>query len=325
MKRVVVTVSYRKGTLKDNGQRFVRSIILNLCFVFLGENMALYSLRWVAWVGASCCVLSGCSWLPLSQAESAADRTDATSIATPETATPPNPDTTPVADTPVAAQSTASSAATQQPNYFSEGVTRAESAVAIGQSAQSPDDWQLAASRWQQAARYMQQVPQSDPNYSTAQQKAQEYAQHLAIAEKRAAGESIAAAQPAAPDRPPGLVATIPIVDSMGGTPVVPVTLTGDRSSQQFNMLFDTGASGTLITPAMADAIGVVITGSAVVTVADGRQVEIPVGYVDTLQVGDLIIRDLWVGIGGDVALLGQDVYGEYGLSIGSSQIDLYD
>ena len=106
---------------------------------------------------------------------------------------------------------------------------------------------------------------------------------------------------------------------------MVPVTLTGDRSSQQFNMLFDTGASGTLITPAMADAIGVVITGSAVVTVADGRQVEIPVGYVDTLQVGDLIIRDLWVGIGGDVALLGQDVYGEYGLSIGSSQIDLYD
>jgi len=289
--------------------------------------MARYSLRWIAGLSASCCVLSGCSWLPLTQAESPAEAEEATAIAVPETTTPADPDATPVADPPAASESTepSTAASANQPNYFSEGVTRAESAVAIGQSAQSPDDWNLAASRWQQAVRYMQQVPQSDPNYATAQQKAQEYTQNLTMAEKRAAGEAVSAAPPTTPDRPPGLVATIPIVSSMGGTPVVPVTLTGDRGSQQFNMLFDTGASGTLITPAMADAIGVIITGSALVTVADGRQVEIPVGYVDTLQVGDLVVRDLWVGIGGDVALLGQDVYGEYGLSIDGSQIDLYE
>ncbi|NEQ48027.1 MAG: hypothetical protein F6K00_32645 [Leptolyngbya sp. SIOISBB] len=204
-------------------------------------------------------------------------------------------------------------------------MTRAESAVTIGQSAQSSDDWQLAAGRWQQALQYMQQVPTDDPNHATAQQKVQEYGQNLAMAEKRAAGEVASQALPTAPDRPAGLVASIPIVDSLGGIPVVPVTLEGDRSTQQFTMLFDTGASGTLITPAMADAVGVIITGSAMVTVADGRQVEIPIGYVNSLKVGDLVVQNLWVGIGGDVALLGQDVYGEYGISIGSNQINLYE
>jgi predicted aspartyl protease len=209
--------------------------------------------------------------------------------------------------------------------YFSEGVTRAQSAVAIGQAAQSPDDWNLAASRWQQAIQYMQQVPESDTRYATAQQKVVEYQQNLATVKKRAAGDvpsSVGTTVNA--DRPPGLVASIPVIEQRGGTPVVPVTLTGQSGTQQFTMLFDTGATATLITPAMADAVGVLIRGSATVTVADGRQVEIPVGYVDTLQVGELVVRDLWVGIGGDMALLGQDVYGEYGLSIGGSRIDLY-
>ncbi|HEY9888812.1 MAG TPA: retropepsin-like aspartic protease, partial [Candidatus Obscuribacterales bacterium] len=209
--------------------------------------------------------------------------------------------------------------------YFNEGVNRAQSAVAIGQSAQSTDDWSLAANRWKQAVLYMQQVPSTDPNYATAQQKVKEYQANLAIAERRAAGEKPPTTTNADAQRPPGLVASIPVVNQMGGTPVVPVTLTGNQGSQQFTMLFDTGASGTLITPAMAEAIGVVVVSTAVVTVADGRQVEIPVGYVDTLTVGDLVVRDLLVGIGGDVALLGQDVYGEYGLAIGGSKIDLYE
>jgi predicted aspartyl protease len=90
-------------------------------------------------------------------------------------------------------------------------------------------------------------------------------------------------------------------------------------------MLFDTGASATLITPEMANAIGIVPVGEATVTVADGRQVQIPLGYVDTLRVGDLVVNDVIVGIGGSVGLLGQDIYGEYGLAIGGSTIDLYE
>lgn len=279
---------------------------------------------WVT-VVVSGSLLASCALLPVTSEmvsetedaseEAIADPAVSNRSATTAAAAPPAPESDPASEPPTA----------NQPNYFSEGVTRAESAVTIGQSAQSPDDWHLAAGRWAQAVRYMEQVPETDPNYTTAQQKVQEYGQNLALAEQRAAGEIVAPAQPVAPDRPPGLVATIPVVGQMGGTPVVPVTLTGDRGSQQFTMLFDTGASATLITPAMAEAIGVIVTGSATVTVADGRQVEIPVGYVDTLQVGDLVVRDIWVGIGGGVALLGQDVYGNYGLSIGRSQINLYE
>ncbi|MEM6520178.1 MAG: retropepsin-like aspartic protease [Cyanobacteria bacterium P01_C01_bin.70] len=254
----------------------------------------------------------------LEEATPAAAPTDSS----PEAATPAAPAAETVANTETASTETPNQS---RANYFNEGVTRAQSAVAIGQSAQSPDDWQLAASRWQQAVQYMEQVPDTDPNYDTAQQKVQEYGQNLTTARKRAAGEVVAAAQSAAPDRPPGLVASIPVIDQMGGTPVVPVALTGDRGTQQFTMLFDTGATGTLITQSMANAVGAIVIGSTVVTVADGRQIEAPVGYIDTLKVGDLVIRDLQVIIGGDVGLLGQNVYGEYGLSIGSNQINLYE
>lgn len=283
------------------------------------------SSRWLTWVFVSCYTLSGCAFLPIAETESAEGGNE--TIATVDETAAAESETTTSAHTEqtekLATATTAEKAAVAKTNYFSEGVTRAQSAVAIGQSAQSTDDWDLAASRWQQAIAYMQQVPASDPNHATAQQKIQEYQKNLTLVQRRAAGE-VPQTNTAAADRPPGLVASIPVVDQMGGTPVVPVKLTGNRSSQQFTMLFDTGASGTLITQTMANAIGVVVVDTAIVTVADGRQVEIPIGYVDTLEVGGLVVRDLVVGIGGDVALLGQDVYGQYGLSIGGNKIDLY-
>lgn len=278
------------------------------------------STLWLSLLTTGCLAMSGCSLLPLATVapeETAAEDDGATQETTPAAE--------PVADTEPNTAPQEQPTPTAQTNHFGEAVTRAQSAVAIGQSAQSPDDWNLAASRWEQAVIYMQQVPNSDPNYAIAQQKVQEYQQNLALAERRASGEMPNNTPTMANvDRPPGLVASIPIVGQMGGTRIVPVTLTGNGGTQQFNMLFDTGASLTLITPEMADAVGALVIGSIPVTVADGRQVQIPLGYIDTLKVGDLVVRDLRVGIGGDVALLGQDVYGEYGLSIGGSRIDLY-
>ncbi len=247
--------------------------------------------------------------------------------ATPPVAAPaPAPVPTASAPAPTASATAVPAAPAQRSqNFFREGVNRAQSAVAIGQSAQSADDWNLAASRWQQASQLMQQVPSSDPNYATAQQKVKEYQQNGAAAQQRAKGGGApSSGQPAETAQVDGLVAQIPIIERRGGTPVVPVTLTGNSGSQQFPMLFDTGATGTLITAAMANAIGVVIVDQVIVTVADGRQVELPIGYVDTLQVGGLVLKDVLVAIGGDVGLLGQDVYGEYGLSAGANEINLY-
>lgn len=217
------------------------------------------------------------------------------------------------------------SQAQPQRDYFREGVNAATSAVSIGQTAQSQDDWKLAVARWQKAIAYLQNVPTESANYGTAQQKIKEYQQHLTHAEASAAGKvespEIRIAASVAAD---GRKATIPIVGRRGGIPVVSVSMQGQKGKQTFEMLFDTGASGTLITPAMANALGVVIVGEARVSIADGSVVALPIGYVDFVEAGGLRKASVTVAIGGDVGLLGQDFYGAYGLSIGQDSIALY-
>ncbi|MEP0946858.1 MULTISPECIES: retropepsin-like aspartic protease family protein [Cyanophyceae] len=213
------------------------------------------------------------------------------------------------------------------PDSFREAVNRATSAVAIGQSAQSKADWQLAASRWQQAINLMEQVPSNSPNHAQAQTKAQEYKQHLTAAQRRATGSIVpAAALAPAPKAvlPAGLAAQIPIQGRQGGTPIVAVTLKGSSGAQTFPMLFDTGATGTLITAEMAQAVGVTIVGAIQARIADGSVVSLPVGYVDAVELGGLRREQVIVAIGGSYGLLGQDVYGEYGIAIGSHQINLH-
>ena len=230
----------------------------------------------------------------------------------------------PVAANVSTAQSTPAPAAAPAQSYFREGVNRATSAFNIGGSAQSPDDWKLAASRWQQAITLMQRVPASDPNYATAQAKVKEYQQNLAAAQQRVNGVPRAAASATPAPDSSGLVAQIPIVERRGGTPVVPVTFSGQKGKQQFSMLFDTGATGTLITADMANALGVVIVGETLATIADGSQVSLPIGYVDAIEAGGLRKEAMLVAIGGDIGLLGQDFYGKYGISLGGSSINLY-
>lgn len=246
-----------------------------------------------------------------------------------QAASPPATESMSAATEPVAPDSapTATSEAPPKPqrSYFRDAVNRASSAVAIGQSAQSPDDWTLAANRWQQAIDLMQQVPTEDPDYSRAQTKVREYQQNLAAVQQRMKRPVAPASSPEPQKREDGLVAQIPVVERRGGTPVVPVSLTGQKGSQQFTMLFDTGATATLITPAMAQAIGVVVVDQATVTIADGSQVTMPIGFVDAVSVGGLTKEAVLVAIGGDVGLLGQNIYGDYGISMGAEVINLYE
>lgn len=221
-----------------------------------------------------------------------------------------------------------------QPDYFREAVNRAMSAVAIGQSAQSAEDWQLVVNRWQQAVALMGRVPPTHPDHAQAQAKVQEYQQNLAAAQQRAEGRPIPpatatpppATPPAAAPAPstPGLVAQIPIQERRGGTPVVNVTLQGQQGSQAFPMLFDTGATNTLITAEMAQAVGAVIVGETQAKIADGSIVTLPVAYIDGLEVGGLRKSGMRVAVGGSVGLLGQDVYGQYGIALGSHVINLH-
>ncbi len=122
-------------------------------------------------------------------------------------------------------------------------------------------------------------------------------------------------------------VLQVPIKSSEGGTPVVDVTFDG---SQTFEMLFDTGATGTLITEPMAKALKIQPQGTATVTVADGSQIEVSLGVVKSVKVGNLIRGELIVGIAPAGAekglrnrgLLGQDVYGNYDITIKKDVIE---
>lgn len=269
-------------------------------------------------------VIAGCNRVPPQASVAETEAEPAATTPQPSTAKAVVPSSAaPASSKDSAAPASAAKATQRHADYFREAVNRASSAVTLGQSAQSQDDWKLAASRWQQAITLMQQVPSDDPNYATAQTKTREYQQHLASAQQKANGvTSLTPNQPVAADD--GRVASIPIVERWGGTPVVNVKMTGQNGSKTFNMLFDTGATGTLITPQMAQELGVVVVDQATVTIADGSQVTLPIGYLDAIEVGGLKKEVMLVAIGGDVGLLGQDVYGEYGISLGGSQINLY-
>jgi hypothetical protein len=58
---------------------------------------------------------------------------------------------------------------------FGNAVRLAEESAALGAKAQSPGDWQTIADKWGKASELMAQVPQSDKNYATAQDRTAKY------------------------------------------------------------------------------------------------------------------------------------------------------
>ncbi len=147
---------------------------------------------------------------------------------------------------------------------------------------------------------------------------------------------SAAAAPPESglePQREPITVAPagtfrVPIKRRVSGIPVVDVTFNG---SDTFEMLFDTGASVTKILPSMANQLGLESVGQIRTTVADGRAIDSDLGRLDSVQIGDLIVQDVAVtfvqgtdeGNLGGMGLLGQNIYGNYDVTIGEEFIEL--
>jgi predicted aspartyl protease len=130
---------------------------------------------------------------------------------------------------------------------------------------------------------------------------------------KRKQAYSIPIAVPK-PQEPP--VYSAPIKRRLGGTPIIEVTFNG---IQRFEMILDTGASGTVITQRMAIALGVVPVTKAKANTASSKAVEFPVGYVDSMEVGGVKTRQLPVAIAGtelDTGLLGHDFFGNYDITI---------
>jgi len=108
-----------------------------------------------------------------------------------------------------------------------------------------------------------------------------------------------------------------------GGTPVIDVKFNG---SQTYEMLVDTGATGTLVTRSMAQALNIPVVGAGRFTMADGRTIVMPVGLLNSLSVSGATIRNVNVAIAGDFAegLLGSDFLGNYDVKIKRDVIEFY-
>lgn len=239
-----------------------------------------------------------------------------------------------------------------EPSLFEMGLDKAVGAWSISQSAQSPGDWILVANQYQDAIALMQRVRRQSPEFAIAQTKITEYRRQIKYAKQQANPRPVRVAEPkrivvlvphtattpkytsplsplqeTKPLPPPGLpssivlipdeaVFTAPIKRRIGGTPIVEVTFNGQR---QFEMIVDTGASGTVITQEMADALGIVPVGRAKANTASSRAVEFPVGYVNSMAVGGVIVNKVAVAIAGaelETGLLGHDFFGNYDVTI---------
>jgi predicted aspartyl protease len=231
-------------------------------------------------------------------------------------------------------------------------VERASSAYTIGKSAQSKDDWRLVAKRWQQAIDLMKTVPVSNPHHAQARQKLTQYQRNLVFAQQQANRSTAAAnpdgvvvlprdlfppqpapvaAPPAAPmaaapktnsPQPSNGVFHAPIVRREGNTPVIRVMF---NNSQAFDMIVDTGASGTLITRQMANKLGVVPVAQTNVDTASQKGVTFPLGYVQSMEVGGAVASQVLVAVAGpelDIGLLGHDFFGDFDVTIRENEVE---
>ncbi|MBD2667405.1 retropepsin-like aspartic protease family protein [Richelia sinica] len=253
------------------------------------------------------------------------------------------------------AKSLASSAIATSP--LEQALDKVTGAESISQSAQSPEDWHLVASQYRDAIALLQQVKRDSPNFPFAQRKITEYRHKIQSAQRKANPGLLASSatppqkrvvidvprplnttedvpkatpkQPVAtlPLTPPALPASTfltpnndvfiaPIKRRVGGTPIIEVTFNG---KQRFEMILDTGASGTVITQDVARALGVVTVGKAKANTVSAKAVEFSIGYLDSMEVGGMSVNKIPVAIAGaelETGLLGHDFFGNYDVTI---------
>lgn len=111
------------------------------------------------------------------------------------------------------------------------------------------------------------------------------------------------------------------IIRRQAGIPVIEVTF---NENQTFEMLVDTGASGTAITPAMAEALGVIPTGRGTADTPSQRNAEFQIGSVQSIGVGGAKQLNVPVAIAPalETGLLGQDFFGRYDVTIKEDVIE---
>jgi hypothetical protein len=106
--------------------------------------------------------------------------------ASPSPAASPAPPPPPAASPAQAPQAAQPPAAPASKAPFKDAVSKAIAAAQLTQKAKTAQEWQTVVQDWQAAISLMKAVPQGDPNYAVAQQKAAEYQKYLQYAQKNA-------------------------------------------------------------------------------------------------------------------------------------------
>jgi len=109
-----------------------------------------------------------------------------------------------------------------------------------------------------------------------------------------------------------------PIKRRKGKTPVIDVTFESANGRQTFEMILDTGASGTVITLPMAQSMGISQVGEARVNTASERGARVAIGYVSGIEVANITAKNVFVAIQPalDIGLLGHDFFGELEITV---------
>lgn len=228
---------------------------------------------------------------------------------------PAHPESAP---TPTAVSPTATPSAPS--DAYDRAIDAATGAITISKSAVSRDDWKLVANHWQQAITLLKQVPASSSQHAVAVKKLPQYQRFMAEANEKA---TPAVKKNAVGDINPQFF-SIPIKGRSNGTPIVEVTFNGTR---KFDMLFDTGATVTLITRAIAESLRLQPQGLTKVTVADGANVVVYKTTLKTLEADGRTKRNMSVVVAPaamTVGLLGQDFYEGYDIAIKEDVIELH-
>jgi aspartyl protease family protein len=114
----------------------------------------------------------------------------------------------------------------------------------------------------------------------------------------------------------------IPIKRRESGIPVIDVRF---NQLYTFEMLVDTGASATVLTPKMAQTLGIRPEGLVMVETAGGV-IQSAIGRVNSVQAGNTTINNLAVIISPalSLGLLGQNFLGQYDVIIRQNVIEFH-
>ncbi len=127
--------------------------------------------------------------------------------------------------------------------------------------------------------------------------------------------QTIRTPQRNAPNNRKSDVFTVPIKRRVHGTPVIDVQF---NNKYTFEMLFDTGATLTIITTAMAKKLKVKPQGRLPFQTVSNNRIYFEIGTISSVNTGGMVSEDLDIAIAPsmDIGLLGQNFYDRYDITI---------